>query len=155
MSRIESVRHALSIVGYQQLLKWLTLLAVTADHDTSPYLVQTSMVRAKLMELIGAKLLGNREADNLFVTGMLSMLDRIMGLPMEDILRNVNLPAAVTESLSQEDGRYRRFLSLALACEGDALPEEVQLDDVDVRAVNIAHLEAIEWATQAITVSLS
>lgn len=155
VSQVESVRHALSVIGYQQLLKWLTLLAVTAGQDASPVLAQTSMVRAKLMELVGAKMLDKREADNLFVTGMLSLLDRIMGVPMEDILRHVNLPPAVTETLTQEDGRYRRFLSLALACEGNALPEESQLDDIDVRAVNIAHLEAIEWATQAGKISLS
>lgn len=154
-SRVESVRHALSIIGYQQLLKWLTLLAVTAGQDTSPVFRQSAMVRARLMELVGAKMLDKREADNLFVTGMLSLLDRIMGVPMEDILQHVNLPPAVTETLTQEDGRYRRFLSLALACEGNTLPEGTQLDDIDVRSINIAHLEAIEWATQAGKVSLS
>lgn len=148
-SQVDSVRHAISIIGYQQLLKWLTLLAVTAGQDASAVLTQTAMVRARLMELIGAKMLDKHEADSLFVTGMLSLLDRVMGVPMEDILQHVNLPLAVTETLTQADGRYRRFLTLAQACEGEALPEDTPLDDIDVRAVNIAHLEAIEWATQA------
>lgn len=154
-SQVESVRHALSIIGYQQLLKWLTLLAITAGQDASPVLTQTAMVRAKLMELVGAKMLDKREADNLFVTGMLSLLDRIMGVPMADILQHVNLPPAITEALTQGDGRYHRFLTLALACEGNALPEDTLLDDIDVKAVNLAHLDAIEWATQAGNTALS
>ncbi|OIQ78891.1 HDOD domain protein [mine drainage metagenome] len=154
-THVESVRHALSIIGYQQLLKWFTLLAITAGGESSPALAQTAMVRARLMELVGAKLLDKSEADNLFVTGMLSLLDRCMGVPMEEILQHVNLPPAVSETLMQPDGKYHRFLSLALACEGNALPEELQLDDIDVRAANIAHLEALEWATQTGKISLS
>lgn len=149
VAQVESVRHALSIIGYQQLLKWLTLLVVTASKDSSPYLTQTAMVRAKLMELVGAKLLDKYDADNLFVTGMLSMLDRIMGVPFEEVLKNVNLPSNVTDVLINNEGRYSRFLQLAWACEGEPLPEEIELADIDTKAVNIAHLEAIEWATQA------
>jgi len=155
MSRIESVRHAVSILGYQQLQKWLTLLAITADHNTSHYLMHTAMVRAKFMELVGAKSLGKRDGDNLFVTGMLSMLDRIMGVPMEEILQHANLPEAVSEALIQHEGKYSKFMQLAFACEGQDLPEDASMDDIDVRAVNIAHLEAIEWATQALGLSLA
>jgi EAL and modified HD-GYP domain-containing signal transduction protein len=149
VSQVESVRHALSVIGYQQLLKWLTLLAITAGQEPSPLLTQTSMVRAKLMELAGAKLLDKREADNLFVTGMLSLLDRIIGVPMEEILKYVNLQPTIVEALLNNEGRYARFLQLALVCEGEALPAEMELDDIDARNVNIAHLEAIEWAAQA------
>ena len=150
VSQVESVRHALSVIGYQQLLKWLTLLAITAGQEPSPFLTQTSMIRAKLMELAGAKLLDKRESDNLFVTGMLSLLDRIIGVPMEEILKYVNLQPTIVDALLNNAGRYARFLQLAQACEGDALAEEMELDDIDVKNVNIAHLEAIEWAAQAV-----
>lgn len=149
MARVESVRHALSIIGYQQLLKWLTLLAVTAERNASPALTHSALVRAKLMELVGGKLLDKRDADNLSITGMLSLLDHLMGVPLEDILKYVNLPPAITEALLGQEGRYARFLHLALACEGQPLTEEVELADIDIKAVNTAHLEAIEWATQA------
>lgn len=150
VAQVESVRHALSIIGYQQLLKWLTLLAVTAGSEGSPALTHTAMVRAKLMELIGAKMLDKYDSDNLFVTGMLSMLDRIMGVPFDEILQHVNLPANVKEALVNGEGRYLRYLQLAQACEGLPLPEEIELDDIDLKAVNLAHLDAIEWATQAV-----
>lgn len=147
-TRVESIRHALSIIGYQQLLKWLTLLAATAGQDASPVLTKTAMIRARLMELIGAKLLDKREADNLFMTGMLSLIDRIMGVPLEEILKYVNLPDTVTEALMQNEGRYSRFLQLALAFEGNSLANPEAFIDIDTKLVNIAHLEAIEWAIQ-------
>ncbi len=148
-SRVESVRHALSIIGYQQLLKWLTLLAATAGQEASAVMTHSAMVRAKMMELIGSRILDKREADALFVTGMLSLLDRIMGVPMEDILQYVNLPESVTDALIRREGRYSRYLLLAMACEGQPLPEGLEMTDIDARMVNTAHLDAIEWATQA------
>lgn len=148
-THVESVRHALSIIGCQQLLKWLTLLAATAGGNTSPALTHAAIARAKLMELVGSKMLDKRETDSLFVTGMLTSLDRLMGVPMEEILAHVNLPPGVTDAILRQEGRYGRFLRLAMACEGHPLTNPDELADIDVKAVNNAHLEAIEWATQA------
>lgn len=148
-TRVESVRHALSILGYQQLLKWLTLLAVTAGQAAPPAITQTAMTRARLLELIASRKLERRDADNLFLTGMLSLLDRIMAMPLPEILARANLPPAIGEALLQQEGKYRRYLDLALACEG--LLEEVEtenLPEVETRLVNLAHMEAMEWAAQ-------
>lgn len=147
-TRIDSIRHALSILGYQQLLKWLTLLAATAGQATSPALTATAITRARLMELLGTKRLDKREADNLFMTGMLSLLDRIIGMPLAEILANTNLPPAITEALLHDTGKYRRYLQLAEACEGVALADADPQIDLDAIAVSATHLEAIEWATQ-------
>lgn len=147
-SRIDSIRHALSILGYQQLLKWLTLLAATAGTTASPALTQTAIIRARLMELLGAvKRLEKRDTDNLFMTGMLSMLDRIIGLPLPDILANANLPPSIHDTLLHGSGKYLRFLQLAQACEGAPLTDADSLADIDVKTVNSAHLDAVEWAT--------
>lgn len=154
-SRIESVRHALSIIGSQQLLKWLSLLAVSAGQGASPALAQSAMVRAKLMELIAGKMLDKHDADHLFLTGMLSLLDRIMGVPLPQILERANLPENISEALLKEEGKFHRFVLLARACEGE-LPQSEEararaldaLAEFDIRTVNTAHLEAIEWATQ-------
>jgi hypothetical protein len=148
-SRVESVRHALSIIGYQQLQKWLALLAVTAGRTASPAHIQTAIVRARLMELVGGKKLEKRDADNLFITGMLSLMDRITGAPLPETLEHANLPPAIGEALLQRGGKYYRFLELALACEGLEIPEAGNaFNDVDAKTLNIAHLESIEWAIQ-------
>jgi hypothetical protein len=147
-SRIESVRHALSIIGYQQLFKWLSLLAATAGSGASPALTQSAMIRARLMELLGAKTMDRRDQDHLFITGMFSLLDRIMQMPLENILDRVNLPENVIQALLKGEGKYGHILALAKACEGEALPEAASFANIDIKAANLAHLEAIEWAAQ-------
>jgi hypothetical protein len=59
------------------------------------------------------------------------------------------------------EGRFHRYLLLAQVCEGLLpKPEESRaqwldaLSEFDLRAINVAHLEAIEWATQVSRTSL-
>ncbi len=145
-SRVESVRHALAVIGYRQLFKWLTLLAATAGSGASPALTQSAMMRARLMELLGTKSMDKRDQDHLFITGMFSMLDRIMQTPLEQLLARANMPEAVTQALLANEGRYVPVLALARAYEGETLPEDYNFAGVDIKAANLAHLEAIEWA---------
>jgi EAL and modified HD-GYP domain-containing signal transduction protein len=145
-SRVESVRHALAVIGYQPLLKWLALLAATAGTGVSPALTQSAMMRARFMELYAARNMDKRDQDHLFITGLFSLLDRIMQTPLDQLLARANLPEAVNQALLAGEGRYAPILALARACEGETLPEGYNFAGVDVKAANLAHLEAIEWA---------
>jgi hypothetical protein len=146
-NQVESIRHALAILGGQQLAKWLTLLAATAGGGTSPALTQHAMMRARMMELMGARL-DKREQDNLFITGMFSLLDRIMQVPLEQLLTRANLPEAVTHALLTNEGRYAQLLSLAKVCEGEIAPEDATLFEIEAKTVNLAQIDAVEWALQ-------
>lgn len=146
-NRVESIRHALAILGGQQLAKWLTLLAATAGEGTSPALTQNAMMRARMMELMGARF-EKREQDNLFITGMFSLLDRIMQMPLDQLLIRANLPESVTHALLTNEGRYAQLLSLAKVCEGEIAPDGATLFELDPKTINLAQIDAIEWALQ-------
>lgn len=147
---IESIRHAIAILGYQQLYRWLTLLLVTAGQATTPHaLLITAMTRGRLTELLGQDYVESRDRDNLFVVGMFSLLDAILETPMEKVLERLSLPAAVSDALLSRQGMYGPFLELAEACEqGDAekiedLATSLQLEP---KKINSAHLDALSWA---------
>lgn len=145
--RVESVRHALAILGSQQLAKWLTLLAATAGNGAAPALTLNAMIRARMMELLGAKL-EKREQDNLFMTGMFSLLDRIMQTPLEQLLERAKLPEPVIRALLTGEGRYAQYLALTRYCEGEIQADQATLADLSPQNVNLVHLEAVEWAMQ-------
>jgi c-di-GMP-related signal transduction protein len=146
-NRVESIRHALAIMGGQQLAKWLTLLAATAGDGASPALTQNAMMRARMMELMGARF-EKHEQDNLFITGMFSLLDRIMQMPLDQLLTRANLPEGVTHALLTNEGRYAQWLSLAKVCEGEIAPEDATQFELDPKTANLAQIDAIEWALQ-------
>lgn len=146
---IQSIRHALAILGYKQLYRWLTLLLVTAgEGSTSPALMKTAVTRGRLTELLGKDMLEAADRDNLFIVGVFSLLDAMLEMPMEKVLDNLFLPEAINDALLGRQGMYGPFLALAEACEGgdasniEKLAFNLQLEPAKV---NEAHLTALAW----------
>jgi EAL and modified HD-GYP domain-containing signal transduction protein len=149
---IQSIRHALTILGYNQLYRWLTLLMVTAgDNSTPPALMKTSITRGRLTELLGEGYFDKTERDNLFIIGVFSLLDAMLEMPMEQILDKVQLPEAVTDALLTRTGPYGPFLQLTEACESAEATRINQLAEalqMDTNQVNNKHIAALAWAEQ-------
>lgn len=145
---IQSLRHAVTLLGYSPLYRWLALLLVTATNtDSSPVLLQTAVIRGRFAELLGQAFLPRNEAENLFVAGMFSLLDRLLGIPMELVLEKVPLSGPVTEALLAREGIYGPFLALAEACEVNTAEVASMATALCIspKDVNIAHLSALAW----------
>lgn len=148
-TEIQSLRHAVTMLGYSPLYRWLSLLLATASTGGhAPALMQTAVIRGRFAELLGQGMLPKNEAENLFVAGMFSLLDRLLGMPMEQVLESIQLPDAVSEALLTRGGMYGPFLALAEACERGAAPIEPLADSLFISShqINEAHLAALAWA---------
>ena len=146
---VQSLRQAISLLGYAPLYRWLLLLLASASSSGySPVLMETAVVRGRLAELLGQKRLPKGESENLFVAGMFSLFDRLLGLPMDEVLQSIQLPDEVVKALMGRKGSYGPYLALAEACELNSnlvasLADAVGLSPSEV---NGAHLQALAWA---------
>lgn len=145
---IASLRQALGVLGHAPLQRWLTLLLATASGNDAPVLMETAVVRGRLAELLGLAALGKSAADDLFVAGMFSLLDRLLGLPMAQVLDKIDLSDDVVAALLDRSGIYGPYLALAEACEIDANLAGALAGALKISAqdVNLAHLAALAWA---------
>lgn len=147
--KIESPRHAVAMLGYAPLFRWLLLLlARTNTKGISTALMQAAMVRGRFAELLGQGFFSPREAENLYVVGMYSFLDRALGIPVTQILAQLALPEAVAQALESRDGVYGPVLALAEASEREDGGAATLAQAMGMRSahVNQAHLTAIAWA---------
>ena len=147
---VTSFRHAVMILGLKKLFRWAALLLTTSRAGGVPAAVgTTAIVRGRLMELLAMELLPPEECDNAFVVGVFSLLDTMLGMPMDKALEAISLPETVISALLLRRGVLAPLLDLTEACE-DANDEvfaraanELQLTN---RQVNLAHLQALAWA---------
>ena len=150
MCEIQSFRHAVSILGYSALNKWLSLLLVTASRDPSaPAMMQTAIARGRFMEEIGASYLDAAERDNLFITGAFSLLPLLLGTSMQAVLDEMNLPASITDALVYGQGELAPFLRLAQQCEnfdGSGLAKAAAELHLPCERVNNALLTGLGFA---------
>jgi len=147
---ITSFRHAVMILGLKKLFRWAALLLTTSRASgTAPAIGTTAVVRGRLMELLAQEMLAPEECDNAFVVGVFSLLDAMLGIPLEEALESVALPEPVLDALLHDKGVFAPFLALTKACEsGDetAFALNTDLLQLSNHQVNMAHLQALAWA---------
>jgi EAL and modified HD-GYP domain-containing signal transduction protein len=147
---IQSFRHAVAILGYDKLNKWLSLLLATASKDPMAQAqMHTALCRARLMEILGRGLVDKNEYDNLFITGAFSMLEALLGVSIDKVLETMSLPEAICDALLGHGGVYGPFLDLAIACEGEdgeAIAAQAGMLGLSAETFNQAQIQALAFA---------
>lgn len=149
---VQSIRHAVSILGMKQLYRWLTLLLATAGtHPASPAQARTAITRGRLCELLGSHIMARADQDNLFITGVFSLLDAMLDTPMDEIMDRLIIQEDIAEALLNHGGIYGPILSLAEACESQdsSRVEELAMSlMLTPEQVTKDHLQALAWVEQ-------
>jgi len=154
-TRITSLRHAITVLGRRQLQRWLQLLLYTnpqGENGIATPLLQLAATRGRLMELMAGKLhAGRREfEDQAFMTGIMSLMPSLMGVPLEEILRGIKVAPAVIDALEKSDGELGTMLRLSGALEagdGTACHDLADSLNVDHTTVNACLTQALTWAS--------
>jgi len=110
------------------------------------------LARARFLEMLAGQGKVPADADQLFMTGLFSMLDIMMGQPLVDVLQQVSLPEPVTTALKGEPGVMRDALLLAIAVESgntDDMAAAAAQCGLDAKIVTARMIEALAWAQQA------
>jgi c-di-GMP-related signal transduction protein len=155
-TKVTSLRHAITVLGRRQLQRWLQLLLYTnpagGDQVASP-LLQLAATRGRFLELLAGKLKpGGREfEDHAFMTGIMSLMPTLMGTPLEDILKGIQLAGDVQEALEKQTGQLGIMLQLTEALEmsdGERCFDLTsQLPGADATLVNSCLTQALSWAS--------
>lgn len=148
---ITSLRHAVAMLGYSPLFRWLSILLATSNRASSPFMMKQAILRGRFVELMGQGMLPPSESDNLFVVGMLSLIDQLLGIPMAEVLAKVQLADSVQQAILERKGVYAPFLALVEACETDGAEAARRAEALFVSAgqVNAVHLAAMVWSHEA------
>ena len=156
-TKIDSLRHAIAILGRRQLQRWLQLLLFTQRADGAPPgqpLLALAATRGKLMELMMDSIApGDRgQADQAFMVGVLSLLDALFGVPLPDLLVELNLADAVRAALLSGEGLLGRLLDIVRSFEqnrfADVTALIAELPCLSLSRFNQAQLQALGWANE-------
>ena len=158
--RIESISQALILLGRRQLQRWLQILLYAEPgvrgHSQTP-LLMLATTRARLMELLAQRLRpGQRNvADVAFTVGMMSLMDTLFCIPMQDIVEQIPVIDEVRHALLVRQGFFGELLRLAESIEqmddaNDAVMpvlHELALDGDDLAELEVS---AFEWSDKVV-----
>lgn len=115
---ISSFQHALMMLGYQKLKRWLALLLVSANKDPAMKPAMFAAVRrGLLMEELVRGTADPEMRGEMFICGVFSLLDRMLGQSFAELFQSVPVPERVQQALVQGGGPFQPYLSLVRALE--------------------------------------
>ena len=136
-------------VGNADLIWSAMRVSSSREGGVPPVVGNTAILRGRLMELLAAEMLPKDECDNAFVTGVFSLLDTMLGVPMDKAIAAITLPQSVTDALLHNKGPLAPLLELTIACEQADDENFARLANaltLSNHQVNWAHLQALAWA---------
>lgn len=149
-SEIHSVRHALSMLGENEIRRWVRLVAaVGAGQSKSSEVVASALIRARFCELLGEKI--PHGGSDLFLMGLMSLMNVILDMPMEHVLEKVPLDPATKNALLSRPSPLRDIYRLMLAQESGEWEGVAELStqmQVTPEQVADRHWRAIQWAQE-------
>jgi len=144
---VKSVRHAMAILGERELRRWIRLIVtVGAAEQGCSELVLMGLTRARFCELLSEQVRSNND---LFLMGLLSVMDAILEIDMTTLLERVPVDGDTKAALLGHAGVLRPLYQLMLAQESgewesaSALAKELGLKD---DTVGTAWWHAMSWA---------
>lgn len=153
-SPVASLEQAMLVLGRVSLYRWLSVTMFrTSGSGRDEALLEMALWRARFLELAAGGRHPRQECDELFLVGLLSLIDSLLGLPMAQVLQRMKLPLPVVEVLRDSAGPYGRFLLLALAVDkgrGEQAQQLAAALGIAEERIEGAAREARAWAEAAL-----
>ena len=152
-SKVSSIMHAIRLLGPRQFKQWASLLLMASmGNDKPDELVVQALIRGRFCESLAPLLGMQQQSQELFLLGMFSVIDAILGRPLQEILRDLPLSDDIKDALSGKPNRLRAVYDYALAYERadwDGLSALAGAMGLDESGVPLVYLSAVRWAKRS------
>ncbi len=153
--KISSLSQALLVLGRRQLQRWLQLLLFTHQNgevSVCNALTQLAAMRGRFMELLCVELPNTNKdyEDRAFMTGILSLLDTLLNMPVDEIADQLNLSDDIKHALLSHEGQLGQMLKLTKLLEQNDFPQIKAMIDtmkpLTMRDLTQLQMRAMQWA---------
>lgn len=148
-TEITSIRHAAAMMGQKELKKWITT-AITQQlcSDKPSEIMRLSLLRAKFAENLACVFELGVHAPELFLMGLFSVVDLILGKPMNEALEMLKVSKNIKSALVDGTGPLApvlEFVKLYEAGEWQEISRLMLLGNILMEPVQDAYISSLEW----------
>jgi EAL and modified HD-GYP domain-containing signal transduction protein len=149
---VRSIPHALTLLGERAAQKWLSLVCVAVIGEGKPgELVKIPLIRARFCELLAEAAENRTWANDLFLLGLLSVMDALLDMPMADVLAVLPVSREIKDTLRGRPTPFRPFFEVALDYESgtwDQLAASSNAIQLHENLIPDLYLQAVAWVDQ-------
>jgi c-di-GMP-related signal transduction protein len=150
---LDSILQALTQMGDQGIRTWVSLASLPSlTVDRPDELMRTALIRARFCELLAPVAgLGDRKAD-LFLIGLFSLLDAMLGRPLREVLAEIRLNGEIGAVLLNRAAPENRLapvnalIRLYEAGKWDSLGATADQLNIPRDTIPELYLDAVAWS---------
>lgn len=142
---IESLSHAITLLGLDQIRRWVTLFLASGEAGKPDELTRNMLVRGRMCELL-AELMGHQQPINYFIVGLLSQLDVLLDIAMPELMEQVPLRQDIKDALLSRAGELGEVLTDVELYERGEFDKLHRL--VEPAYYEVAYRHSLAWGEQ-------
>jgi len=141
--KVSSIKHAIACLGLKEIKRWINILTLAALSDKPEAVMQNALIRGKMCEELAR--LGGDKSDNFFLIGILSNLDSLLDMPLEEALQQLPLADDIVSAILYKTGVGGEALKCVISYEHwDIL--SIEFKNIDQSLIGDAYIKSISWA---------
>ena len=156
-SEITSVRVAVSMLGQKDLTRWIqTTVIEKLCSDKPNELIRLSLLRAKVAENLAPVFGMAMRSQELFLTGLFSILDIILDCSMEEALSMVRVSGKIRTALLEHTGSLAEVLHFIVkyeSAEWQEVSRQLVLKNIEIPDVSHAWVSSLQWYAKLIAMN--
>ena len=156
-SEITSVRVAVSMLGQKDLTRWIqTTVIEKLCSDKPNELMRLSLLRAKFAENLAPVFGMAMRSQELFLTGLFSILDIILDCSMEEALSMVRVSGKIRAALLERTGSLAEVLHFIVkyeSAEWQEVSRQLVLKNIEIPDVSHAWVSSLQWYAKLISMN--
>jgi len=140
---ISNIAEAIVTLGLAELKKWVLLFALCHNKQSPSELIELLLTKAKMCELAAGRY-SHIDSGTAFMTGILSGIDAVLGVPLSDILEQLPVQVEVKRAVlggSNPLGKLLLEVDTYIHGEWDELQQEGQM-----RTLADCYSKALLWS---------
>jgi len=149
---ITSLKQATAYLGEEKLKQFVTILALSKlSSDKTDEVSKQALITAKLMNSLASSNVFNEVSDFAFITGLLSAIEVVLSMPINEIIKTMPLATPIEQALVNHDGllgELLKFTTNYITGVDDNMGELINTYSLDADFIHKEFVEASRWCSQ-------
>ncbi len=147
---VSSIHQAIVFLGEKEIRRWFFILLIAQIGSNRPReLLLSAAIRARFAQKLAISSGKEEIAEMVFLMGLLSLLNAILGRPLAEILKNLPLARPIQDALLRGKGPLGIYLYMLLAYERGydiQVKKAATRLGLDADTVATCYIEAVVWS---------
>ncbi len=142
-NKVSTINQAISYLGLKEIKRWINILTLASLSNKPEAVMQNALIRGKMCEELAS--LSGDKSDNFFLIGILSNLDCLLDMPLDEAIGQLPLADNIVSAILHKEGLGGEVLKCVISYERWDI-SSISFKNIDQSTIGDVYIRSINWA---------